>query len=90
MSTETTRSSAIKWIVALCLTATLAVIGWTTTVTLATRMQALEAIQNQTHELKAVVAANNVRISVLENKYDTIQATLTEIKLILQKLQEVH
>ena len=81
------RGAVLKWIIALCLTATLAIVGWTTTVNLAARMRALEEIKAVSAQLNASVAANNVRISVLENKYDTIQATLLEIKVILQKLQ---
>ena len=85
--TNNKRSAVLKWIIALCLTATLAIVGWTTTVNLAARMRALEEIKAISAQLNATVAANNVRISVLENKYDTIQATLLEIKVILQKLQ---
>ena len=79
-----------RWIVALCLTATLAVVGWTSTATMAIRMKALEEVQAQTQELRVTVVANNVRLAVLENKYDTIQATLVEIKVMVQKLQEKH
>ena len=78
----------MRWIVALCLTATLAIVGWSVTGTLATRMKTFEAIQNDYASLHAVVTANNVRLSVLENKYDNIQVSLTEIKLILQKLRD--
>ena len=82
--------SITRWIIALCLTATLAVIGWTSTATLAIRMKALEEVQNQTHELRVTVVANNVRLSVLESKYDTIQATLIEIKVLIQRLEGQH
>ena len=79
-----------RWIIALCLTATLAVIGWTSTATLAIRMKALEEVQNQAHELRVTVVANNVRLAVLENKYDMIQSTLVEIKVLIQRLEQVH
>jgi len=81
------RSAILKWVIALCLTATLAIVGWTTTVTLAARMHALEEIKMVTAQLQTYAVANDKRISVLETKYDTIQATLLEIKVIVQKLQ---
>ena len=88
MSELNRKNGVIRWIIALCLTASLAIIGWTTTVTLAARMRVLEDIQAQASQLSSTVAANNVRLTVLENKYDTIQAALVEIKVILQKLME--
>jgi len=82
------RNGTLKWIIALCLTATLAIIGWTITGTLATRLKILENIQVSYSVLNANLMANNIRISVLENKYDTIQAALAEIKAILTKRAE--
>ena len=78
----------VKWIIGLCLAATVAIVGWTVTATLSSRMKTFEEIRTQTAEVKANVMANNVRISVLENKYDTIQASLAEIKVLLQKHME--
>ena len=49
--------------------------------TLAARMRAMEL-------LNANVLSLNIRTSVLENKYDTIQIDLVEIKMILQKLRD--
>ena len=75
------KNGSVKWIVVLCVTAVLAIVGWTTTVTLAARMRAMEL-------LNANVLSLNIRTSVLENKYDTIQIDLVEIKMILQKLRD--
>ena len=83
------RSAVLKWIIALCLTATLAIVGWTTTINLAARMRVLEEVKTACSQLNASVSANNVRISVLENKYDTIQSALAEIKVILTKRVEL-
>ena len=41
----------------------------------------IEAAQVST---QANVSANNIRISVLENKYDTIQASLLDLKITSQ------
>jgi Tfp pilus assembly protein PilO len=77
--------SMTKWIVALCLTAVLAVIGWTVTVTLAQRMKIWEEEKQTQTEIKASVIANTIRLSVLENKYDMIATQLAEIKALIQK-----
>ena len=82
------KNGTLKWIIALCLTATLAIIGWTMTGTLAARMQAMESIRTDQTNLTATVAANTIRLAVLENKYDMIQSNLLEIKVIVQKLQD--
>lgn len=81
-------SKTTQWIIALCVTVVLAIVGWTTTANLAIRIGNLEEIKKDAAEIKVSQQANNVRISVLENKYDTIQATLVEIKVILQKMRE--
>ena len=75
------KNGNVKWITALCLTAVLAIIGWTTTANLAFQMKTME-------ETKAQSTENVVRISVLENQYQTIQDDLKDIKLILQKLRD--
>ena len=82
------KNGTFKWIIALCLTATLAIIGWTITGTLATRMRILGDIQASYSVLNANLMANNIRISVLENKYETIYLALTEIKSMVGKRSE--
>lgn len=82
------RHASVKWIIGLCLAATVAIVGWTVTATLAARMRTFEQMKAETSEVKSIVMAANVRISVLENKYDTIQASLAEIKALLQKHTE--
>ena len=77
------KNGTVKWIIVLCLTAVLAIIGWTTTANLSSRMGIME-------DIKAQCTANNVRIAVRENRYDMIQATLVEIKIILQKLRDAQ
>jgi Tfp pilus assembly protein PilO len=77
----------VRWIIIVCLTATLAVVGWTVTATLMTRMKAFETIEKNTAELRSNVMANNVRLSVLENRYDTIMASLADIKALLRDYQ---
>jgi Tfp pilus assembly protein PilO len=72
-----------KWIIAICLTAVLSIVGWTLTGTLANRMKVLEEMRTESAQIKANVSANNIRISVLENKYDLIAQSLTEIKALL-------
>ena len=75
------KNGNVKWIAALCLTAVLAIIGWTTTANLAFQMKTMEETRTQS-------TGNVVRISVLENQYQTIQDDLKDIKLILQKLRD--
>lgn len=82
------KNNTIKWIVALCITATLAIVGWTVTAGLAARTNILVDMQETTAALQENTMSNNVRLSVLENKYDTIQAALSEIKVLLQKHME--
>ncbi len=78
---ENNKKGTVKWIIGLCVVAVVAIVGWTTTANLAIRMRSYEEIKKDAAEIKANIMANNVRVSVLETKYDTIQVTLTEIKL---------
>ena len=80
-SVKNNKNGNVKWITALCLTAVLAIIGWTTTANLAFQMKIMEETKSQSTD-------NVVRISVLENQYKTIQCDLTDIKRILQKLRD--
>lgn len=81
----------VPWIIGLCVTAALAIIGWTTTANLAARMRTFEQIRIEAVDVKANIMANNVRVSVLETKYDTIQAALVEIKtLLLGHMDKYH
>jgi hypothetical protein len=75
----------ITWIVGLCVTSSLAIVGWTVTATLASRIKRMNDLHQTIDHVKVSVQAADVRISVLENKYDTIHAALTEIKIMLQK-----
>jgi uncharacterized protein YqgV (UPF0045/DUF77 family) len=77
--------STVKWIIGMCIAIALAVMGWTVTGTLAMRMRAIEEIKNAQVSTQINVAANNIRISVLENKYDMIQVSLAEIKALLME-----
>ena len=74
---ENGNKGTVKWIIGLCIATTVAVVGWTITGTLATRMSSFTQIASN-------VSANNIRLSVLENKYDTISTQLSEIKVLLQ------
>jgi hypothetical protein len=74
----------IKWIIGLCIAVVLAVSGWTMTASLAARMNTLDEMKDTTSALQVNVSANNIRISVLENKYDVISGQLAEIKALLQ------
>ena len=80
-SVKNNKNGNVKWITALCLTAVLAIIGWTTTANLAFQMKIMEETKSQSTD-------NVVRISVLENQYKTIQCDLTDIKRLLQKLRD--
>jgi hypothetical protein len=73
------------WIISLCVTATLMIVGWTLTASLAARMKSWEKLEKNVVAQEATQAALMTRVSVLENKYDTIQATLLEIKVLLMK-----
>ena len=76
------------WIIGLCLTSAMAVIGWTVSISQALRMRVIAKMENDQCSLAAGVAALNIRTSVLENKYDTIQAALAEIKAMLTHMRK--
>jgi hypothetical protein len=76
-------NGSVKWIIALCISIALAVMGWTVTGTLAIRMKAFEATESEVAGIKSNVAANNIRISVMENRFDTIQLSLADIKALI-------
>ena len=82
------KNGNVKWITALCLTAVLAIVGWTTTVNLAARMKMLEDIKAQQGLLTTSVAKCDIRISILETRWTMIQSDVTEIRLIVQKLRD--
>lgn len=71
------------WIIGLCLSVVMAVIGWTVTISQALRMRLFQKIEKDLISTTANVQANNIRISVLENKYDSIQTMLHEIKALI-------
>jgi hypothetical protein len=71
------------WIIGLCLSVIMAVIGWTVSISQALRMRVFQKVEKDLIATTANVAANNIRISVLENKYDIIQSMLHEIKALL-------
>ncbi len=88
MADTAVKNGMTKWIIGLCLTATLAIVGWTVTGTLASRLRSFEVIKETTINIEARQSATDIRVAVLENKYDTIQASLAEIKALLQKHME--
>jgi uncharacterized protein YqgV (UPF0045/DUF77 family) len=73
----------VKWIIGMCIAVALAVMGWTVTGTLAMRMRVIEDLKDAQVSTQVNVSANNIRISVLENKYDTIQLSLSRIEAML-------
>ena len=87
-SVKNNKNGNVKWITALCLTAVLAVIGWTTTINLAARMKVLEDIKSQQVALSVSVTKCDVRISILETRWSTIQSELLDIRVLLQKLRD--
>jgi len=76
---------SVEWIIALCVTAVVAVIGWTVTATLSMRMRVFDGIQKDLIRMEAQIQSVCTRTSVLENKYDTVLATLQEIKGMLAR-----
>jgi len=84
---EGNKNNTSRWIIALCITVVIAVIGWTTTVNLSMRVRALERISEELSSLQHVVAVNSGRISVLESEYNMIQTRLTEIKALLERIR---
>lgn len=81
---ENNKTGTLKWIIGLCISVVMAVSGWTMTASLASRMKMLEEMKDTEASLQVNVSANNIRLSVLENKYDTIATQLAEIKALLQ------
>lgn len=81
-------NAAVKWIIALCLTAVIAVVGWTVTATMATRMQTNQDMQEKITTVQTGINNNNIRVSVLENKYDNIMDTLEDIKEMIRDANE--
>jgi hypothetical protein len=75
--------STTKWIIGLCLATSVAIVGWTVTGTLAVRMKSFDEVKTEVVTVRSNVSANNIRISVLENKYDTINDSLAEIKALI-------
>jgi hypothetical protein len=51
-------------------------------------MRVLVKLENDQCAVAAGVAALNIRTSVLENKYDTIQAALAEIKALITHMRK--
>jgi hypothetical protein len=76
------------WIIGICLTSVMAVIGWTVTISQALRMRVLVKLENNQCAVAAGVAALNIRTSVLENKYDTIQSALADIKALITHMRK--
>lgn len=77
------KHGTVKWIVGLCVASTIAIVGWTVTGTLTVRLKSLDEVKANVAIVSSNVAANNIRISVLENKYEAIQASLADIKALL-------
>lgn len=80
---DSNNKGTVKWIIGLCVTAVLAVSGWTMAASLTSRMKMLEEMKATESNLQVNVSANNIRLSVLENKYDMICTQLAEIKALL-------
>ena len=80
---EANNKGTVKWIIGLCVAVVVAVAGWTTSANLSSQMRAFEELKQTITDTRSNVQANNVRISVLENKYDMITAQLAEIKALL-------
>jgi len=78
------KKANIRWIVAVCISVTMTVVSLTVTVQLALRLRLFDEYRTEGTKTEAAVMAHDVRIAVLENKYDTIQASLAEIKALLQ------
>ena len=71
-------------IIGLCLTAVLAVIGWTVSVSQALRMRVIAKLEKDQAGCMSNIAALNIRTSVLENRYDTLLAAILRIEAMLQ------
>jgi hypothetical protein len=73
-----------RWIIALCVSITMTVVSLTVTTQLALQLRAMDEDRSDAAKTTSLVMAHNVRLAVLENKYDTIQASLAEIKALIQ------
>jgi hypothetical protein len=66
----------ISWIIILCVTTFLAIIGWVITV--------VRDIKKTAVDLKQCVAEHDVRIAVIEKEYEYINKALSEIKELVK------
>lgn len=78
------QNRASKWIISLCLTAVVAVVGWTITGTQAAKIRTAEQMQTDIRIVESSQQTQEIRLSVLENEYDNIMKTLDEIKDLLK------
>jgi hypothetical protein len=74
----------VEWIIALSVSIIVAVIGWTLTASLASRMKLFGKVEKDLIRLEAVVSAADTRISVLEAQHTNVMAALTRIEALLQ------
>jgi len=72
------------WIIGLCLTAVLAVIGWTVSISQALRMRVIAKLEKDQAMCMTNIASLNIRTSVLENRFDTLMAAILRIEALLQ------
>ncbi len=73
----------IEWIIALCVSVVIAVVGWTLAASLASRMRLFTKIERDMVRLEALVGASSTRISVLESQHSTVMASLSRIEGLL-------
>jgi hypothetical protein len=74
----------VEWLVALSVSIIVAVIGWTLTASLASRMKMFGKVEKDLVRLEAVVSAADTRISVLESQHTNVMSALTRIEALLQ------
>ncbi len=72
-----------RWIIALCITAVLAIAGWTVTFTQSLKARTYEAVVQEAVTLKGIVTAHTTQIAVLDTKYATFQESLNRIEELL-------
>jgi hypothetical protein len=77
------KNPSSRWIIALCVSIIMTVVSLTVTTQLALRLRAMGEDRLDAAKTTSLVMAHDVRLAVLENKYDTIQASLAEIKALL-------
>ena len=75
----------IEWVLGFAGTAILAVIGWTLTASLASRMRQFAKIEKDMIRLEALMNADSTRISVLESQHNTVMASLSRIEGLLSE-----